>query len=125
MVNQLAPTMIGQPDAATAIDPELLDWEYDATLAGRTNYTDEAIEEMKDFEDARTTRRSNRTQASSTLRNTQSLASREHSSTQSALKKDSHTNDMITYDSLGRNIVDNRPALRIGVRKIVETTSIC
>ena len=81
VVNQLAPATIVQPDTATIIDPELLDWEYDATLAGRTNYTDEAIEEMIEFEDARTTRRSNLTQASSTLQNIQSLASSDHSST--------------------------------------------
>ena len=84
---------------ATIIDPELSDWEYDATLAGRTNYTDEAIEKMIEFEDARTARRSNLTQASSTSQNTQSLASSDHGSTQSAQKKSSHTNNMITYDS--------------------------
>ena len=37
---------VRKPEATTALDPALLYWEYDATLAGLTNYTDKAIEEM-------------------------------------------------------------------------------
>ena len=62
---------VRKPEATTAIDPELLNWEYNATLAGRTTYTDEAIEEMIEFEDALTTRKSNLKQAPQAPRLTQ------------------------------------------------------
>ena len=121
-VNRGTPT-VRKPEATTAIDPALLDWEYDATLAGRTNYTDEAIKEMIEFEDALTTRRSNLKQAPQATKPTQGMANSDHSSKQ-VPRKPSQTTETITCDSLDRDAVVQRNALRVGVRNIVETTNI-
>ena len=96
---------VRKPEATTTFDPALLDWEYDATLAGRTNYTDEAIEEMIEFEDALTTRRSNLKQAPHAPKLTQGMTKSDHSSKQVPRKKTSHTTETITYDSLDRDAV--------------------
>ena len=115
---------VRKPEATKAIDPAFLDWEYDATLAGRTNYIDEAIEEMIEFEDALTTRRSNLKQAPPASKLAQSMTNSDHSSKQVTRKKPSHTTETITYDSLNRDAVVQRNALRVGVRQIFETTDI-
>ena len=118
-VDRATTTTVRKPEATTAIDPVLLDWEYDATLAGRTNYTDEAIEEMIEFEDALTTRRPNLKQAPPAPKLTQGMTNSDHSSKQVTRKKSSHTTETITYDSLDRDAVVQRNALRVGVRRIL------